>query len=156
MTNPRLARRSLTAGLPLTLLVLLGACASASGPAPAPVQRVIAAPGKPAVTVSDLNDGAAVVVEAAQELRVELPNSAWAVQNNMAWSVTDLQPGVLTVLGARFERNTRDLNPLESEGVTSWRIRPQAPGQVRLTFGLRRPYSVGASVRSVSFDVTVR
>lgn len=140
--------------LPLALLVF--GCSTADKPKPTAVPIAIQAPGKSTLTVSDLNDGAAVVVEAAQELRVDLANSAWAVQNNMAWSVVDLKPGVLDVLGSRFDRSTRDVNPIESEGTTIWRIRPRAPGRVALTFELRRPYMVGPPVRSVSFDVTVK
>jgi len=138
-------------------LALLGACSSAEK-APKPIEppREIAAPGKSTVTVSDQNDGRRVVVESGQELRVELANSAWAVQNNMEWSVAELKPGVLAVLGSRFERGGRDVNPIESDGTTVFRLKPQAPGQVALTFALRRPYSVGTPVRSVSFDVSVK
>lgn len=137
-------------------LALLGACASGDKPKPVVVQSVIQAPGKAHVTVSSASDGAAVVLDASQELRVELALSGYEVANNMDWSITDLKPGVLTVLGSRFERATRDINPLESDGSTVWRLKAQAPGQVMLTFGLRRAYSVGAPVKSVSFGVTVK
>jgi hypothetical protein len=153
MTNNLRVWSSLALCVPLALL---GACASADKPKPVVVQSVIQAPGKAHVTVSSASDGASVVLDATQELRVDLAISGWEVANNMDWSVTDLKPGVLTPLGSRFERATRDVNPLESEGSTVWRLKAQAPGQIRLTFGLRRPYSVGASVRSVSFDVTVK
>ena len=137
-------------------LALLGACASGDKPKPVVVQSVIQAPGKAYVTVSSASDGAAVVLDANQELRVELSLSGYEVANNMDWSVTDLKPGVLTTIGSRFERATRDVNPLESEGSTVWRLKAQAPGKLQLSFGLRRAYSMGAPVKSVSFDVTVK
>jgi len=138
-------------------LALLGACASADKAKPAvKPPSLIQAPGRAAVVVSDRDDGASVVLDATQELRVELSNSAWEVANNFDWSVVDLKPGVLNVLGARFERSGRDSNPTESDGATVWRIRPQAPGRVTLSFGLRRPHSIGPAKRTVSFDVTVK
>jgi len=154
MTNNLRVWGSLALCVPLALL---GACASADKlPKPVVVQSVIQAAGKAYVTVSNANDGASVVLDATQELRVELSLSGFEVANNMDWSVAELKPGVLTVLGSRFKRAARDVNPLGSEGATVWRLKAQAPGQVRLTFGLRRPYSLGAPVKSVSFDVTVK
>ena len=137
-------------------LALLGACASGDKPQPVVAQRVFQAPGKPHVVVTSGNDGAAVVLEAKQALWVELSLSAYEVANNMDWAVTDLKPGVLTVVGSRFERTRRDLNPLQAEGATVWQLKAQAPGQLKLTFVMRRPYALGAAVRSVSFDVTVK
>jgi len=137
-------------------LALLAACASADKPKPVVVQSVIQAPGKTYVTASDANNGASVVLETGQKLQVELSLSAWEVANNFDWSVAQLKPGVLTPIGSRFERTGRDANPAESDGATVWRLEPQAPGRVTLTFGLRRPYSVGAPTRTASFDVTVK
>jgi hypothetical protein len=139
-------------------LALLGGCASGDKPKPVvPVtQSVLQAPGKAVLTVSDRNDGAAVLLEAAQELRVELQLSAWDVANNFDWTVAELKPGVLAPIGSRFERTGRDTNPTESDGSTIWRLRPSAPGRVSLTFGLRRPYSTGPSAKTVVFDVTVK
>lgn len=138
-------------------LALLGACASADkAPKPSVVRSVIQAPGKAHLTVSNADDGASVVLDKAQELRVELSLSGYEVAHNMDWSVAELKPGVLTVLGTRFERAALDVNPLESEGAKVVRLAPQAPGQVRVTFELRSPYSLGAPVKSVSFDVTVK
>ncbi|MES2098636.1 MAG: protease inhibitor I42 family protein [Pseudomonadota bacterium] len=153
MTNPLRVWGSLALCVPLALL---GACASADKPKPVVVRSVIQAPGKAHVTVSNASDGASVVLDATQELHVNLALSGWEVANNMDWSVTDLKPGVLTALGSRFDRSARDVNPLESEGSAVWRFKAQAPGQIRLTFGLRRPYSVGPPLKSVSFDVTVK
>ena len=153
MTNNLRVCGSLALCVPLALL---GACASADKPRPLVVRSVVEAPGKAYVTVSSASDGASVVLDTTQELRVELALSAWELARNMDWSVTDLKPGVLTPLGLRFERATRGVNPLESEGSMVWRLKAQAPGQLRLTFGLRRPYSVGAPFKSVSFDVTVK
>lgn len=137
-------------------LALLGACASGDKPKPPVVQSVLQAPGKAVVTVSDRNDGAAVLLETAQELRVDLPLSAWEVANNFDWSVAELKPGVLDPIGSRFERTGRDTNPTESDGSTIWRLKPSAPGRVSVTFALRRPYSTGASAKTVVFDVTVK
>ena len=155
MTNNLRVWGSLALCVPLALI---GACAASDKPKPVVVvvPSVIQAPGKSVVTVSDQNPGAPVVVELAQELRVDLSLSAYEVAHNMDWSVVDLKPGVLSPLGSRFERTARDSNPTESDGSTIASFKPQAPGTVTLTFGLRRPYSVGAPMRSVSFDVTVK
>lgn len=139
-------------------LALLGACAGSDKPKPVPVvvQSVLQAPGKSVVTVSDRNDGAAVMLEAAQELRVDLQLSAWEVANNFDWSLADLKTGMLEPIGSRFERTGRDTNPTESDGSTVWRLKPSGPGRFTLAFALRRPYSTGPSLKTVSFDVTVK
>ena len=137
-------------------LVLLAACASSEKPKvplpPAPVE----APGKAAVTATIANDGARVVVARSQELRVELPHTAWTIAQNFEWSVVDLVPGVLVPTGSRFERTTRDLNPLESDGTTVFSFRAQAPGAVTLKFALRRPHRLDPPLQTASFDVTVK
>ena len=145
----------LALGMPLALL---GGCAVGDKPKPAVVaaQSVLQAPGKAAVAVSNRNDGAAVLLEIAQELRVDLPLSAWEVANNFDWSIAELKPGVLDPIGSHFERTGRDTNPTESDGSTIWRLKPSAPGRVSLTFALRRPYSTGAPAKTVAFDVTVK
>ena len=153
LTNNQRVWSSLALCLPLASI---GACASADKPKPVVVQSVIQAPGKTHVSASDANSGASVMLETGQELRVELSLSAWEVANDFDWSVAELKPGVLTALGSRFERTGRDANPTESDGATVWRLAPQAPGRVTLTFGMRRPYSVGAPARTASFDVTVK
>ena len=145
----------LALGMPI---VLLGACANGDKPKPAVAvaQPALQAPGKAVVAVSNRNDGAAVLLETAQELRVDLQLSAWEVANNFDWTVAELKPGVLDPIGSRFERTGRDTNPTESDGSTIWRLKPSAPGRVSLTFALRRPYSTGASAKTVVFDVTVK
>lgn len=145
----------LALGMPLALL---GACATGDKPKPAvaAVQSVLQVPGKAVVAVSNRNDGAAVLLETAQELRVDLQLSAWEVSNNFEWSIAELKPGVLDPIGSRFERTGRDTNPTESDGSTIWRLKPSAPGRVSLTFALRRPYSTGAAAKTVTFDVTVK
>jgi len=137
-------------------LALLGACAAGDKAKPVAAPVLLQAPGKAYVTVSDTKDGAAVSLDAAQELRVELSLSAYEVANNMDWSIVDLKPGVLSTLGSRFERTGRDSNPTESDGATVFRLKAQAPGRVALKFELRRAYSLGAPNRAVSFDVTVQ
>ena len=148
----------LRAWRPLALcvpLVLLGACASGDNkPKAAPV--LVEAPGKAAVTLTDANDGAPVTLAVTQELRVELPNSAYSIAQNFEWSVVDLGPGVLGLTGSRFDRSNRDVNPLESDGTTVFRFRPQAPGVVTLKFALRRPHRLDAPLQAVSFNVTVK
>ena len=94
----------LALGMPLALL---GACATGDKPKPAvaAVQSVLQVPGKAVVAVSNRNDGAAVLLETAQELRVDLQLSAWEVSNNFEWSIAELKPGVLDPIGSRFERS---------------------------------------------------
>ena len=121
--NPPRAWRALALCVPLTLL---GACAAGDKPTPAVAQAVVQAAGKAYVTVSDAKDGAAVVLEAGQELRVELSLSSQEVASNRDWSVVDLKPGVLTALGSRFERTGRDSNPTEAEGSMVFRLKAQA------------------------------
>jgi hypothetical protein len=153
MTMPLRAWRHLALCVPL---VLLGACASSDKPKLPVAPAVVEAPGKAAVTVTGASDGARVVVAQVQELRVELPNSAWSIAQNFEWSVVDLGPGVLTPTGSRFERTARDVNPLESDGTTVFRFRPQAAGAVTLKFALRRPHRLDAPLQTVSFDVIVK
>jgi hypothetical protein len=136
--------------------VLLAACASGDKPKLPVPPATVEAPGRSAVTVTSASDGARVVVAQAQELRVELPNSAWSIAQNFEWSVVDLGPGVLVPTAARFERTARDVNPLESDGTTVFRFRPQAPGALTLKFALRRPHRLDAPLQAVSFDVTVK
>lgn len=145
----------LALGMPIALL---SACTTGDKPKPAVAvaQSVLQAPGKAVVAVSNRDDGAAVLLETAQELRVDLQLSAWEVANNFDWTVAELKPGVLDPIGSRFERARRDTNPIESDGSTIWRLKPSAPGRVSLTFALRRPYSTGASAKTVVFDVTVK
>lgn len=158
MKNQRMTKNlHVWGGLALCVpLALLGACATGDKPSPVVVQSAIRAPGEAYVAVSDANDAAAVVLDAAQELRVNLSLSAYEVANNLDWSISDLKPGVLTSLGSRFERAARDSSPTESDGSAIWRLKAQAPGRATLSFVLRRAYSVGAPARSVSFDVTVK
>ncbi|MDO9352413.1 MAG: protease inhibitor I42 family protein [Solirubrobacteraceae bacterium] len=147
-----------TLALCVPLALLLGACASSdTKPKPPPPQKVFQNPGKAVVTVApNAGSGASVVLESTQELRVELANSSWSVANNYDWVVAEVDTAKLSPLGSRFERSARDVNPLESDGITTWRIKPLAPGQTTLSFGLRRPYSTGAALQTVTFDVTIR
>lgn len=143
-------------GLALCLpLALLGACTSVDQVKPIAARSAIQAPGKPRLIVSNANDGTAIKLEAAQDLQVDLPLGAGEVANNLDWVISDLKPGVLTLIGTRFERTGRDSNPTEADGTAVFRLKPKAPGRVTLTFALRRPYSLGTPSRSVSFDVTV-
>lgn len=153
MTNPLRVWARLAV---YALLALLGACTTLDQPTPTLAPRVIQSPGKPTVMVSERQDGASIVLDASQELRVELPNDAWAVTHDLEWSVADLSPGVLGVLGSRFERGARDNNPSDAGGSTIWRIKPQAAGQVKLKFVLRRARSLDPATQTVTFDVTVR
>lgn len=153
MTNNLRVWGSLALCMPLALI---GACATTDTPKPLVARSAIQAPGKAAVTVSAADDGASVVLESTQELRVDLPNTPYAVAGNLEWSVVDLKPGVLAVLGSRFERTGRNDNPSESAGVTVWRLKPQAPGSVTLKFELRRARSMNAPQQAVSFDVIVK
>ncbi len=153
MTTNLRAWASLALCMPLALL---GACATKDKPAPVAVRAVIQSPGRSTVAVSADQDGASIVLEASQELRVDLPIDVWSISNNFDWSVVDLRPGVLDVLGSRFERGTRGSNSSDVDGTTTWRIKPQAPGRVSLRFELRRRHSLEPATQIVSFDVTVK
>ena len=153
MSMPPRAWRHLALCVPL---VLLGACASGDKPKPPVVQAVIEAPGQTALTLTSANDGARVVLGQAQELRVELPKSAWSIAQNFEWTLVDLAPGVLTATGSRFQRTRLDVNPLESDGTTTFRLRPQAAGTVALKFVLRRPQRLDPPIQTVGFDVSVK
>ena len=137
-------------------LALLSVCSTTDKPKPVAVQELIQSPGKSSVTIADTDDGAAVTLETTQTLVVNLFNPASAVNGNLDWSIVDLQPGVLTVLGSRFERSPRDNNPADAAGITIWRIKPQAPGRVSLKFALRRPHSLDPATQTVTYDVTVK
>jgi len=144
-------------GLPfwigLALAGLLAACGTPEPPKAPPPPAPVAAAGQRLLTVTDANAGAAVGLEPAQELVVRLPIGVTA---GLEWSLVDLKPGVLTLFGTKFERTARDANPSEAAGTMAWHFRPQATGVVTLNFELRRPHSLQAPARAVSYDVTVR
>jgi predicted secreted protein len=137
-------------------LALMEGCSTADKPKPVVMQAVVEAPGKAVLTLTELDDGARVVVGTTQELRIDLPNSAWAVINNFEWSVAEQNPAVLNVIGSRFERNARINNPTEAGGTTVWRVKPQAAGTGSLKFALRRPHRLDPPIQTVSFEITVK
>jgi hypothetical protein len=136
-------------------LVLVAACSTEEKVKPAPVQKVVQSPGKAVVTVNEFSDGASVVLDANQELRVELPDSAYSVNSNMDWSVADLKPGVLDVLGSKFERAGEGYM-MDAAGTTIWRLKPLAAGRVTLKFELRKLRSLEPPKRTLTYDVTVK
>ena len=137
-------------------LVLLAACSTEEKVKPAPVQKVVQSPGKAIVTVNESSDGASVVLDPNQELRVELPNDSWSVTSNMDWRLADWTPGVLDELGASFVRSRRDSNPGDAGGTTIWRLKPHAAGRVMLKFELRKPHSLDPPTMTLSDDVSVK
>lgn len=144
----------LWAAIPLAMTML--GCSTPDKPKPPPVQAVLQAPGKAAVAVSDNNDGARVVLEKNQELRVDLALEAVEVNNNMDWRIAQSDPAVLDSLGSVFQRGLRDNNPSEAGGSSVWRFKPKGPGHVDLSFELRQARSRGEPARTVHFDVTVQ
>jgi hypothetical protein len=153
MKNDLRMRRRLMRSAGLLPLVLLAACAAPVKPPATTAPRVIEAPGKAAVAVTEADDGARIVVERAQTLVVSL---AVAGNQNPDWSVVDLKPGVLTLAGSKFERALRNTNVEEAAGSTVFRFRPEAPGELLLKFELRRPYGGSSPLQSVAYVVTVK
>lgn len=134
-------------------LALLGACSTADKPKPVVVQSVLQQPGKAALAVTEADTGTRIVLDRSQTLVVSL---AVAGNANPDWSLVDLKPGVLTVVGSKFERALRNTNVEEAAGATVWHFRPEAAGEVTLKFELRRPRSLGPALQSASYAVTVK
>lgn len=146
-------RAALWVALPVALLA---ACSTPDKPKPPPVQAVVQAPGKSVVAVGEGNDGASVVLEKGQELRVNLPLDADMVNTNTDWRIAQNDPAVLESVSSVFERGGRDNNPSEAGGTTVWRFKPKAPGHVGLAFELRQARSRGAPAQTLRYDVTVK
>ena len=135
-------------------VALLAACGTPEKAVPAAVQAVVvSSPGQAAITVSDRQSGASVVLEPTQALVVKLPSDVTSVRD---WALIDLQPGVLALQRSTFENAVR--RPLGDEyvGTAVWRFSPQAAGTVTLTFELRRPHSVGPAAQTVTYRVTIK
>ena len=152
MTNHSRVRTALALGLTLGLLLVVG-CSSTDKPKPVPVQPVIQGPGKAALAVKDIDNGASIVMERSQELIVRLPVRG---SSGLDWSLVDLKPGVLRVVsGPTFERALLSVADDPSDGSSIWRLRAEAPGNVALNFELRRPHVLGTA-RTLSYPVTVK
>ena len=136
-------------------LALAGLCACSTADKVAPVapQAVLEQPGKRSVSVSDVQSGASIVLEPAQELAVVLRVDSASPRD---WSLVDLKPGVLTVLGSKFERTPRNAISDEFGATSVWRLKAEAPGTAVLRFELRRPRSLEPAVQIVTYAVTVR
>ena len=132
---------------------VLAACGTPEAPKAPPPVPPVASPGHRSVTVTEQNAGASVTLESSQELIVRLPVAATA---GLEWSLVDLQPGVLTLQNSKFERALRNTNTEEAAGSTFWQLRPQAAGNVTLNFELRRPHSLQAAARTITYRVTVQ
>ncbi len=133
-------------------MMLLGACGTtekALPPPPALIQKA----GSATITVTEADAGAPIVLERGQALVVRL---AVAGNQNPDWVIIDLKPGVLRVLGSRFERALRDTDAGEAAGATAWRFAPEAAGEVVLNFELRQPRSVAAPLQTARYTVTVK
>ena len=134
------------------LALLAAACAMPEKPVPVAPLPVVQSPGKRLVSVSAAQSGAQVTLDKAQVLVVRLP---LGVAAGVEWSLVDLKPGVLSVQGAKFERELRSSNDEESSGAMVWHFVPAASGTVTLNFDLRRPRRLDPAVRTVSYIVTV-
>ena len=133
---------------------LLAACSTADKPKePPPPPPVVGSPGQLSVKVTDANAGANVTLERGQALVVNLPIR---ITTGLEWSLVDLKPGVLTVLGSAFERSTIAVDDSQAGGTMMWRLKPEAAGAVKLSFELRRPHRLEAAVQTISYDVTVK
>jgi predicted secreted protein len=133
---------------------LLAACSTPEKTKTPPPASAVMSPGQRQVTVSETNAGASVMLESTQELSVRLVD---APTSGLEWSLVDLKPGVLALMGSRFERVVRhDNNDDGSSGVVVWRFTPQAPGVVTLNFALRRPHSLLPAVQTITYDVSVK
>ena len=136
----------------LALAVALLAGCAAADKAPPPV-AVLQGPGQAALTVSEENSGARIVLEPGQALRVRL---ALVVSTGLEWSLVEPKPGVLVEAGSRFERAQPNVSTEAAAGAQVWQFKPQAAGSVALRFELRRPRNVAPAVQTVSYDVTVK
>ena len=133
---------------------LLAACSATDAPkAPAPPTPVVGSPGQLAVKVTEANAGASVTIERGQTLVVNLPIR---ITVGVEWSLVDLKPGVLTLLGSTFERSTIFADDSEAGGIMVWRLKPEAPGVVRLNFELRRPRRLEPAAQTITYDVIVK
>lgn len=137
-------------------LALLAACSSSEPPKPPPAPKAIEAPGRAAVTVTDADAGAPIVVQQTQELRVRLPLDANAVNSDQDWRIAEYDAAALESLGTVFERGYRDDNPSGAAGVSVWRFKPKAAGQSTLVFELRRPHALDAPSQVIRYQLTVR
>ena len=95
-TRARFARQLPALCLPLAFLGACGTTEKAPAPPPALIQKA----GSAAITVTEADAGAPIVLERGQLLVVRL---AVAGNQNPDWVVIDLKPGVLRALGSRFE-----------------------------------------------------
>jgi predicted secreted protein len=131
---------------------LLAAC-STPAPKPPPPPSLVQNPGHRVLVVTDANAGATVVLESAQTLTVRLPLGA---TSGLEWSLVDLQPGVVSAIGPKFERALRNTNSGEDAGDSVWQLTPVAAGAVTLNFALRPTRSLQPAVQTVRYDVTVK
>ena len=132
---------------------VLAACATPEAPKTPPSVPPVASPGHRSVTVTEQNAGASVTLEPGQELIVRLPVGA---TDGLEWSLVDPKTGVLTLQNPKFERALRNTNTEEAAGSSVWQLRPLAAGNVTLNFELRRPRSLQAAARTITYRVTVQ
>ncbi len=136
------------------LAALLAACSTADkAKEPPPPPPIVGNPGQLSVNVTDANAGASVTLERGQALVVNLPIR---ITTGFEWSLVDLKPGVLTLLGSSFERSSIVADDSGASGTTIWRLKPEAAGAVTLNFELRRPHRLEPATRTIRYDVTVK
>ncbi|MEP6876544.1 MAG: protease inhibitor I42 family protein [Burkholderiales bacterium] len=133
---------------------LLAACSTTEPPKqPPPPPPVVGSPGHPTVKITEANAGASVTIDRGQTLVVSLPIRVTAGRE---WSLVDMKPGVLTLLGSSFERSSIFADDSEAGGTMMWRLKPEVAGSVKLSFELRRPRRLEPAVQTIVYDVTVK
>ena len=118
----------------------------------APAQ-VISNPGRKLLRVGLDQAGARIELGLDQQLQVRLLTSVALAQE---WALVGHAPGVVEVLGPKFEPDARSNMTGQVEGDTVWQIRPTAAGMATLRFEYRRPRHTAPATQVVTFDVFVR
>ena len=140
-------------GIWMAVLVALAGCASGDKPKPVAVQPPVKAVGHQSLTVTEAQAGAEIELGREQELVVRLTSVG---TNGREWSLVDMAPGVLVASGPKFQRALVGTTDDDSSGLSIWRLRPSAAGNVSLRFEYRRPRNTEAAAAVVTYAVTVR
>jgi len=140
-------------GIWMAVLVALAGCASDIKPKPVAVQPPVKAVGHQSLTVTEAQAGAEIELGREQELVVRLTSVG---TNGREWSLVDMAPGVLVASGPKFQRALVGTTDDDSSGLSIWRLRPSATGNVSLRFEYRRPRNTEAAAAVVTYAVTVR
>lgn len=147
----------------LSCLSMLMACSDLDKlmPVKAPVTSLpitkrsgpIEKPGAAKVLVSELDNGATIVLGPAQVLEVSLKNTAGST---LDWTVDNPASTPFDVLDNKFVLGLRDRDFTEQEGARVFLLRPKALGELELQFDLRLPRSLEPPSQSVRYTVLVK